>query len=74
MGQIEEMTRQIVAKTKGHESDTVPGDFGELKVALSQMRRRDQGELQKISVPKVRFRAVENRGGPAVGNSRKWRN
>jgi DNA topoisomerase-3 len=32
MRQIEEMTRQIVGKTKGHESDTVPGDFGELTV------------------------------------------
>ena len=32
MGQIEQMTRQIVEKTKGHESDTVPGDFGELTV------------------------------------------
>jgi DNA topoisomerase III len=32
MRQIEEMTRQIVEKTKGHESDTVPGDFGELTV------------------------------------------
>jgi DNA topoisomerase III len=31
MRQIEEMTRQIVAKAKGHESDTVPGDFVELK-------------------------------------------
>jgi DNA topoisomerase-3 len=31
MRQIEEMTRQIVAKAKGHESDTVPGEFGELK-------------------------------------------
>ena len=31
MQQIEEMTRQIVAKAKRHESDTVPGDFEELK-------------------------------------------
>jgi DNA topoisomerase III len=31
MRQIEQMTRQIVEKTKGHESDNVPGDFGELK-------------------------------------------
>jgi DNA topoisomerase III len=31
MQQIEQMTRQIVAKAKRHESDTVPGDFGELK-------------------------------------------
>jgi DNA topoisomerase-3 len=31
MRQIEEMTCKIVAKTKGYESDTVPGDFGELK-------------------------------------------
>ncbi len=32
MQQIEQMTRQIVEKTKGYESDTVPGDFGELTV------------------------------------------
>jgi DNA topoisomerase-3 len=32
MRQIAEMTRQIVRKTKGYESDTVPGDFGEVKV------------------------------------------
>jgi DNA topoisomerase-3 len=31
MREIEEMTRQIVRKTKAHESDTVPGDFGEVK-------------------------------------------
>jgi DNA topoisomerase III len=31
MRQIVEMTRSIVAKTKGYESDNVPGDFGELK-------------------------------------------
>lgn len=32
MSEIAEMTRRIVAQTKKHESDTVPGDFGELKV------------------------------------------
>lgn len=32
MRQIEDMTKQIVEKTKGYESDTVPGDFGEVKV------------------------------------------
>ena len=32
MKQIEDMTRQIVDKTKHYENDTVPGDFGELKV------------------------------------------
>ncbi|HEX4120863.1 MAG TPA: DNA topoisomerase III [Verrucomicrobiae bacterium] len=32
MRQIEEMTRQIVAKAKSHNSDTVPGDFGQLTV------------------------------------------
>ena len=32
MKQIEKMTRQIVEKAKGHESDTVPGEFVELKV------------------------------------------
>jgi DNA topoisomerase-3 len=31
MRQIEDMTRKIVEKAKGHESDTVPGDFTELK-------------------------------------------
>jgi len=32
MRQIEDMARSIVEKTKRHESDTVPGDFGEVKV------------------------------------------
>lgn len=31
MREIADMTRQIVEKAKGHESDTVPGDFGTLK-------------------------------------------
>jgi DNA topoisomerase-3 len=31
MKEIAGATREIVAKAKGHESDTVPGDFGELK-------------------------------------------
>jgi DNA topoisomerase III len=32
MQEIADMTRNIVAKAKKHESDTVPGDFGALKV------------------------------------------
>jgi DNA topoisomerase-3 len=32
MKEIQDMTRQIVEKTKRHENDTVPGDFGELTV------------------------------------------
>jgi DNA topoisomerase-3 len=32
MKEIADMTRDIVAKAKQHESDTVPGDFGTLKV------------------------------------------
>jgi DNA topoisomerase-3 len=31
MGGIADMTRHIVARAKGHESDTVPGDFGALQ-------------------------------------------
>jgi DNA topoisomerase III len=31
MNEIVEMTKRIVNKAKSHESDTVPGDFGELK-------------------------------------------
>ena len=31
MSEIELMTRKIIEKVKAHESDTVPGDFGELK-------------------------------------------
>jgi DNA topoisomerase-3 len=31
MREIADATREIVAKAKGYESDTVPGDFGELK-------------------------------------------
>ena len=32
MHEIEEMTRHIVDKAKQYQSDTIPGDFGELKV------------------------------------------
>jgi DNA topoisomerase-3 len=32
MKEIEDATRDIVAKAKSHESDTVPGDFGKLNV------------------------------------------
>lgn len=32
MKEIAELTRDMVEKTKSYESDTVPGDFGELKV------------------------------------------
>ncbi len=32
MQEIADMTREIVAKAKRHESDTVPGDFGTLRV------------------------------------------
>jgi DNA topoisomerase-3 len=32
MSQIADMTRKIVEKAKGHESDTVPGDFATLQV------------------------------------------
>ena len=32
MREIEEMTRSVVAKAKGYEHDTIPGDFGPLKV------------------------------------------
>jgi DNA topoisomerase-3 len=32
MAQISDMTRSIVDKARGYESDTVPGDFGELRV------------------------------------------
>ena len=32
MRQIQDMTRRIVEKAKRHESDTVPGDFSQLKV------------------------------------------
>ena len=32
MKEIADATRDIVAKAKLHESDTVPGDFGKLKV------------------------------------------
>jgi DNA topoisomerase-3 len=38
--------------------------------AVPKMRRRDSGELQKVPVPEMRFRALENRREPAVGNFR----
>ena len=61
MREIANMTRDIVGKAKRHESDTVPGDFGTLKTPCPKVRRRDPGELQKVSMPKLRFRPVEDR-------------
>ena len=70
MKEIADVTRDIVAKAKSHESDTVPGDYGKLNVPCPKCGGEIHGELQKIPVPEMRFCALENCGEPAVGNFR----
>ena len=45
MQEIADMTREIVAKAKRQESDTVPGRLRHAESALPQVRRRDSREL-----------------------------
>jgi DNA topoisomerase III len=55
MRQIEEMTRQIVQKTKGFESDTVPGDFGEVKVPCPKCGGEIKENYKKFQCQKCDF-------------------
>jgi DNA topoisomerase-3 len=55
MRQIEEMTRQIVRKTKGYESDTVPGDFGEVKVLCPKCGGAIKENYKKFQCQKCDF-------------------
>jgi DNA topoisomerase III len=55
MKQIEEMTRHIVEKTRQHESDTVPGDFGELKVPCPKCGGLIKENYKKFQCQKCEF-------------------
>ena len=55
MRQIEDMTRQIVKKTKGYESDTVPGDFGEVKVLCPKCGGEIKENYKKFQCQKCDF-------------------
>ena len=70
MREIVAMTEHIVGQAKGHESDTIPGDFGTLDGALPEVRRRSPRELQEVPVPVVRVRLLEDHGRPAARGRR----
>jgi Zn finger protein HypA/HybF involved in hydrogenase expression len=55
MREIAEMTRSIVSKAKGHESDTVPGDFGSLKVPCPKCGGEIQENYKKFQCQKCDF-------------------
>ena len=55
MRQIEDMTRAIVEKTKGYESDTVPGDYGELKVPCPKCGGVIKENYKKLQCQKCDF-------------------
>jgi len=74
MREIADATREIVAKAKGYESDTVPGDFGELDNPLPECGGVIKEKLPEVSVPEMRLLPLENRGGPPDGKSPKPRN
>src|SRR6266478_514383 len=55
MKEIEDMTRSIVEKTKRHESDTVPGDFGALKVPCPKCGGEIHENYKKFQCQKCDF-------------------
>ncbi len=55
MREIADMTRDIVAKAKRHESDTVPGDYGTLKVPCPKCGGEIQENYKKFQCQKCDF-------------------
>jgi DNA topoisomerase-3 len=55
MKEIADVTREIVAKAKRHESDTVPGDFGTLKVPCPKCGGEIQENYKKFQCQKCDF-------------------
>ncbi len=55
MKEIADMTRSIVEKAKGHESDTVPGDFGTLKTPCPKCGGEIQENYKKFQCQKCDF-------------------
>jgi DNA topoisomerase-3 len=55
MHEIGDMTRAIVGKAKGHESDTVPGDFGTLKVPCPKCGGEIYENYKKFQCQKCDF-------------------
>jgi DNA topoisomerase-3 len=55
MKEIADMTRAIVDKAKGHDSDTVPGDFGTLKVPCPKCGGEVHENYKKFQCQKCDF-------------------
>ena len=55
MQEIADMTRAIVGKAKGYESDTVPGDFGTLKVPCPKCGGEMHENYKKFKCQKCEF-------------------
>jgi DNA topoisomerase-3 len=55
MHEIAEMTREIVAKAKRHDSDTVPGDFGTLKTPCPKCGGEIHENYKKFQCQKCDF-------------------
>ncbi len=55
MKEIEDATREIVAKAKRHESDTVPGDFGKLDVPCPKCGGEIHENYKKFQCQKCDF-------------------
>ncbi len=68
MRQIEQMTRQIVEKIKLHESDTVPGDFGELKAPCPKCGGVIKENYKKFQCQKCDFALWKIVAGRQLGD------
>ena len=70
MKEIADATRDIVAKAKLHESDTVPGDYGKLNVPCPKCGGEIHENYKKFQCQKCDFSLWKIVRGPAVGNFR----
>ena len=63
---IAEITRHIVDRAEEYEHDTIPGDFGVLKVPCPKCGGEVHETLQSVPVHQMRFFGLEDSCGPAV--------
>ena len=70
MKEIADMTRDIVAKAKRHESDTMPGDFGTLKVPCPKCGGEIHENYKKFQCQKCDFALWKIVASRQLGDSR----
>ena len=73
MSEIADMTRHIVDRAKKYEHDTIPGDFGVLKMPCPKCGGEVHEKYKAVPVPEMRFLRSGKRLAAACSRSRRWR-